>query len=374
MPDQMKRILALDGGGIRGVFSLQVLARIEGLLREHHGRPGLVLADVFHLIAGTSTGAIIAALLSWGLTVAEAEALYIRHGPQIFARAPWLMRWKTKYRAEAMARFFRETFHDQDTGAPALLGSRRLRTMLLVVMRNASTGSPWPVTNNPAAVFNDRSLPDCNLDIPLWQLLRGSTAAPTFFPPEEIVLSNRRHLFVDGGITPFNNPALLAALVATLPCYRVGWPAGRERLHLVSVGTGSLRSRLPERKLARQVNVFDQISFLIPALIGSSMVTQDALCRVLGDCVHGAPIDAELGALDCPSLLGAAEQKFTYARYDLALDAQTPTGKRLSRADTQLDNLRAIPVLQELGRGYAREHVRVEHLFPRAAPAAIATV
>jgi len=67
----MKRILTFDGGGIRGVFSLEILLRIETLLREHFKAPNLILADHFDFFAGTSTGAIIAAGLSWGMPVEE---------------------------------------------------------------------------------------------------------------------------------------------------------------------------------------------------------------------------------------------------------------------------------------------------------------
>src|SRR4030095_15878482 len=122
---------------------------------------------------------------------------------------------------------------------PGFLGSNRLK-LLLILMRNASTGSTWPVSNNPAAKYNDRSLPDCNLSIPLWQILRASTAAPTYFAPEEIRLAGPQHMFVDGGITPFNNPALIAVLMATLPDYKLNWPTGRDALHVVSVGTGTV--------------------------------------------------------------------------------------------------------------------------------------
>jgi predicted acylesterase/phospholipase RssA len=148
----MKRILTLDGGGIRGVFSLQILARIEELLRQTHGRPDLVLADVFHLIAGTSTGALIATFLSWGLEVREIERFYVAQAGQIFCRSPWYRWWKSKYRADAIASFLRRTFSEDAEGrVPALLGSKRLRTLLLIVMRNAATGSPWPVSNNRGA-------------------------------------------------------------------------------------------------------------------------------------------------------------------------------------------------------------------------------
>jgi hypothetical protein len=62
----------------------------------------------------------------------------------------------------------------------ATLGDDGLRTLLMMVMRNVTTDSPWPVTNNPLAKYNDRARPDCNLKLPLWQLVRASTAAPTF--------------------------------------------------------------------------------------------------------------------------------------------------------------------------------------------------
>ena len=365
----MKRILSLDGGGIRGVFTLQVLARVEELFREESGRRDLVLADVFDMFAGTSTGAIIATFLSWGTPVREIERLYVAHGPQMFSKVPWYRRIKSKYRAEAIAGFFRDYLCEDSDGQrrPALLGSSRLRGTLLVVMRNATTGSAWPISNNPAAVYNDPTLPHCNLLIPLWQLLRGSTAAPTFFPPEQIQVGGRRHVFVDGGITPFNNPALLAVLTATLPPYRMCWSAGRDRIHVISVGTGSVRAKLA-RKIVSKVNILDQICFTIPALLGSVSVEQDLLCRVLGDCIHGAQLDSEVGALDSATLLTPREQKFTYARYDTALDVPQPgISRALSGAETELDNLALIPLLQKLGAEYAARHVQPEHLHPRGA-------
>jgi uncharacterized protein len=359
----MRRILSLDGGGIRGIFSLQVLARLEELLREEQQKPDLVLADVFHLFAGTSTGAIIATFLAWGMSVREIEKMYIDHGAEMFSRERWYLRWKSKYRAESIAEFFRTRFCDDAEGKiPAKLGSQKLRTLLLVIMRNASTGSPWPISNNPNARYNDISLDDCNLEIPIWQLLRASTAAPAYFPPEEITLAGRKHLFVDGGITPFNNPSLLAILMATLPPYRLCWPTGREKLHVISIGTGSMRPKLPQ-KIARKINVFDQLKFLVPALFGSVSLEQDLLCRVMGDCVYGAPLDGEIGALDSPTMFASDEQKFTYVRYDRALDA--PDLPIANRVGTALDNLALIPALQSIGNDYARANVRLEHLYAR---------
>jgi uncharacterized protein len=364
----MKRILSLDGGGIRGIFSLQILASMEALFREHKGKADLVLADVFDLFAGTSTGAIIATCLAWGMPVREIEELYITCSSEIFAKERWYERWKTKYRAEPIAQLFGRRFCEDAGGqVPALLGSKRLRTLLLVIMRNATTGSPWPVSNNPNACFNDPALSDCNLNIPLWQLLRGSTAAPTYFPPEEIQLGDNSFLFVDGGMTPFNNPTLIAVFMSTLPQYRLNWLASREHLHVTSIGTCAVRARLPQ-KPATKVTLLDAVRFLAPAWIGAISAEQDFICRVLGDCVHGGRIDSEVESLDTPTLFSPAEQKFTYVRYDEAFDMQHREGQVLANADAELDDVTLIPILQQMGRGYASAHVRLEHMFPRDAP------
>ena len=72
-----KKILALDGGGIRGMITVEVLAEIESQLRSKLGRgEDFRLADYFDFVAGTSTGAIIAACVSVGMTVSE-----IHEGP-----------------------------------------------------------------------------------------------------------------------------------------------------------------------------------------------------------------------------------------------------------------------------------------------------
>jgi hypothetical protein len=358
MPEQPKRIFAFDGGGIRGIFSLQVAARIEHLFRQAHGRPDLVLSDVVGMFAGTSTGAIIAAYLAWGTPVAEVERLYIRHGKQMFARERWWRRLKSKYRAAAIADFFRQQFSEND-GTPALLSSAKLKSLLMVVMRNATTGSPWPISSNPHAIYNDLSRADSNLKLPLWQLLRASTAAPSFFPPEEITLGKQKFLFVDGGVTPYNNPALIALLMATLPCYHLNWPIGVDALHLTSIGTGGQRSHFL-KALADKIYLWDHIRFVIPGLIGAISDNQDTLCRVLGKCVHGAPLDSELQCLDAPSLLPDAEQKFTYARYNCRMDS-AEIGHPLTTAELMLDNLAVIERLQQIGRDYAAQHVLPEH-------------
>src|SRR5215469_13927294 len=83
-----KRILALDGGGVRGAISIAFLERLEKLVEEIEGRPTL-LGDWFDLIGGTSTGAIIAAALALGFRASDVREFYRTMGPRVFRRSLW---------------------------------------------------------------------------------------------------------------------------------------------------------------------------------------------------------------------------------------------------------------------------------------------
>jgi hypothetical protein len=357
---ELKRILSFDGGGIRGIFSLQVAAKVEHIFREVYGRADLVLADVIDLFAGTSTGAIIATCLAWGYPVAEVEQLYLTHGRQMFARQRLWHRYRATYRAESLAELFRHYFREDD-GSQAELGSQKLRKLLLVVMANATTGSPWPVTNNPSAIYNQRERDDCNLRIPLWQLLRACTAAPFYFQPEAIRMGDKTMLFVDGGVTPYNNPAMLAVLMATLPCYKLQWPTGPEKLHLISIGTGRHHESYPHT-IARKIYLWRTPGFMIREIMATVGTHQDLMCRIIGRCLHGAHIDTEIGSLDSPTLLPGAQQKFSYVRYNVALDSTVDMGTPMTPLELQFDNLKSIRRLQEIGRAYAERTVLPDHL------------
>src|SRR4051794_34132405 len=161
--DRPKRLLAIDGGGIRGVLSLEVLQRIEDLLKAQSGRPDFRLADYFDYIAGTSTGGIIAAGLSIGMSVSEILSFYQEAGAQMFVKANLLRRLRYKFEDEPLANKLKEVF-----GLETTLGSDKLKTLLLLVMRNATTDSPWPISNNPFAKYNDLERYDCNCSFPLW--------------------------------------------------------------------------------------------------------------------------------------------------------------------------------------------------------------
>jgi hypothetical protein len=369
----MKRILSLDGGGIHGVFTLQVLRRVEDELRSRNPqKPDFVLADYFDLIAGTSTGAIIAAMLAWGARVEEIDEFYRLQAPNIFYPTNW---WRrriyNRFSGERIAWFLQKYFSESD-GNPALLGSARLKSLLLVVLRDATTGSAWPLTNNPTSKYNDRAgQRSSNLDIPLWSIVRASTAAPTFFPAERIVVGSKErglhpHQFIDGGVSPYNNPAYLAYLMATMPEYQIAFPRGVDRLHLVSIGVGQRRSRYFEGQ-AHDMHVLGHVRAVIRALMDGASVQQDILCRTTGVCLFGAAIDNEIGDLIPPVAASAqlpADRQFCYVRYN-----HTYTDEEIARAletaggKWDLANLGLMPTARAAGTAYAAAHVRPEHLL-----------
>lgn len=359
-PSPRARLLAFDGGGIRGLFALQYARRIETLLREKTGKPDLVLADHFHYIGGTSTGAIIAAFLSWGLSVAEVEHLYRENAAAMFRKSGLRHRFTShRFVAEGLSDFLKSFFVEED-GSLATLGSKRLKTILLVVTRNASTGSPWPMTNNPAAKYNNPASPGDNLQIPLWQLVRASTAAPTFFPPEVLEVKGEHgeplvFAFEDGGITPFNNPAYLLQVMATLPEYHLGWEASREKMSLVSIGTGGTRLGRGDQLF---LDVLAQAKNIPASLIGSFANYQDMLCRIHGECRFGHAIDGELGQMIRPN----PDAKFLYARYDKHFDEEDlKQAACVTRKGFTLDNLELIDFLIECGKRSAEESVKLSH-------------
>jgi hypothetical protein len=287
--DRPRRMLALDGGGIRGLATLGILEQLEKLVRE---RTGLKLGDYFDYIAGTSTGAIIAAGLSCGMTVADLVEFYRSCGKQMFEPAFLIERVKYFYTADPLKRKLQDVF-----GEDTRLGSGKLKCLLLVVTKNVTTDSPWPISSNPDAKYNDRSRPDCNLQIPLWQLVRASTAAPVYFPPEILQWDpnnkSRTFVFADGGVTPHNNPAFLLYRMATDPAYRLNWKTGEQNMLIVSVGTGAAES-LGATAAAPNKNIVSIVAGLPGALMYGIQVEQDVNCRTIGRCTFGSRLDREI--------------------------------------------------------------------------------
>ena len=371
-----RKMLAIDGGGIRGIIALGILQKIESLLRAESGAESFCLADYFDYISGTSTGGIIAACLSRGMSVADILKFYEEAGPDMFTKANLLRRLRYKFESEPLAHKLQEVF-----GAETTLGSESLRTLLLLVMRNATTDSPWPFSNNPYAKYNRPGRPDNNLLFPLWQLVRASTAAPTFFPPEVIALPHpdpeqqKEFVFVDGGVTMYNNPAFQMFLMATLDKYwaqrpDARWQPGVDKMLIVSVGTGTS----PGARMgleADDMHLLFNATTIPSALMFAALNEQDLLCRVFGDCRAGDPIDREVGDLiGSAGPLGPNQKLFTYLRYnaELTRDGLDALGCRDIEPETvqRLDSVEGIPELRRVGEQVATTKVLPAHFsgFP----------
>lgn len=372
-----KRILTCDGGGILGLISVEILARMEAKLRAQCNQPDMVLADWFDFCCGTSTGAIIAACLSAGMSTAEIRRFYVDSGKQMFQKAALLNRLKYTYEDEPLAaklkaEFNRALGHAEHT-TPATLGDTGLRTLLMMVLRNHTTDSPWPVSNHPRAKYNRRDRPDCNLDLPLWQLVRASTAAPVFFPPEVVTLgagTDKEHqfVFVDGGITTYNNPAFLAYQMATAKPYGVNWATGPDQMLIVSVGTGGAARARPGLQ-ADDLWLLDHAKNLPGALMNAASAGWDMACRVVGECRFGEPLDREVGDLVCLAHGGntttTGPKQFAYVRYDPDVSAEGLDALGLPGIDPKsvqvMDSVDHIHAIQQVGRTYAEKMVRPAH-------------
>jgi predicted acylesterase/phospholipase RssA len=378
-----KRILSLDGGGLRGVITLEILLSIERQLRQHFGRDDLVLADYFDYLAGTSTGAIIASALALGRPVEDIRDRYRTLGHAAFRRSLGALAQGARFGAEPVQRQLLDFFDDD-----LVLGDPALRTLLLLVLHRTDTDSPWLLSNCTNARYNrtDRLLPrhrhDRNLDLPLLSLIRASTAAPTYFPMQLIPIGGVSVPFQDGGVTAFNNPALIAAVMATLPAYGLQWNRGVDDLLVVSIGTGS-RAATGRPSRPGLVSSLGSLVRLPSVFMNGSAFSQDLLCRVIGECRYGPALDSEVGALlgrqrephggqqETPAVPGAGGvpavgEYFSFVRYDADLSRTALARTAVPRGDwrdvRRMDDARQIDNWRIIGR-HAAENVRVAEHF-----------
>jgi patatin-like phospholipase/acyl hydrolase len=369
-----KRILALDGGGLKGILTLGYLETLEQLLRQRHGNdPDFRLSDYFDLIAGTSTGAIIAACLALGMSVGEVLEKYQKLGRNVFSR-DWLRQGviRARYDKGRLESELKSVF-----GSDTTLGSDQLRTGLLVMSKRLDTGSPWPMSNNPKGKYfrNTDSTSHCipNADYPLWKVVRASTAAPTFFDPEEITIIERPGMkpekgqFVDGGVSPFNNPALQAFQFATLKGYNLSWSSGADNLLLVSVGTGRSDPSNDTISLAATGAITALMS-----LMNDCGNLVETMMQWLSASATSRVIDSECGDLRGDILGG--KPMLTYLRYDMALtkenavslcpDLALQLGKQLNNINA-MDNPLTMDLMLAMARKLAQDSIHDSQFEPR---------
>lgn len=367
--DSPKHILALDGGGVRGVVSLAFLERVEQLLSEHYGTgEDFRLCDHFSLIGGTSTGAMIATGLALGYPVSQLIDLYATMAADAFGKPRWYGGIiAPKFPTEPLMKIIGEQMGD------VTLGSDQLRCGLGIVAKRLDTNSVWLFHNHPHGPFygggseGDAIGFTANRDLLLLNLLRASTAAPTYFEPEFITIApGVEGAFVDGGVSPHNNPALAMFMLATIEGYGFRWPTGTDKLNVLSVGTGAIQRRMGEninrRTSAAKVALHSMLS-----LMGDCDTQVQTLMQWMGECQIPSVIDSEIGDLKTDQL-GAAPL-FRYARYNAQLERQwleSNLGHALDEKTvwriSRMDQPDVVADLLEIGRRAAVVQVLPEQL------------
>jgi patatin-like phospholipase len=404
-----KRILALDGGGVRGAITVAFLERIEALLCEYHGRR-IRLGDYFHLVGGTSTGSIIAGALALGFSAAQVKQLYTELAPLAFVRSRWSMPvLRPKFDVRGLRREIERIVGDLE------LQSDKLITGLCVVTKRIDTGSPWILANNPMAPYwEDGEGHDGNKSYRLANLVRASTAAPHFFDPELLPINRRKNqlptttaaplekpflarfvqaalehakwkpkavpdltdygLFIDGGVTPHNNPSFALLQMVSLKPFKLCWTPGPENLSVISIGTGTFRPRLNYRDLGFTRFAQLAIHALMSLMTDAEMMIL-AQMQWLGECPMPWVINSEIGTLAGDGPPGG--KLFRFLRYDVRLETawlDENLAMKVTQSDVEryrcMDDPSIVDSIYKIAREAAERQVKLEHLIPAAAAAA----
>ena len=216
-------ILAIDGGGIRGIYSAYILQRIneEFNIKFH---------KVFDLITGTSTGAIIAAALAIDYPISEVVKLYESDGKSIFKKQIWgfFGFFKSRYSSSNLKTLLDKVFKEK-TMSDTL-------TRLIIPSTDIGNGQVFVTKSNYLNEFvRDK-------DIKISDAVLASCSAPTYFNPVTV----KDYLLADGGLWA-NNPALAAYVEAT---GKLKLP--KEKIKLLSIGTGIGNKYYPRKSYNRK--------------------------------------------------------------------------------------------------------------------------
>ncbi|MCA1382715.1 patatin-like phospholipase family protein [Bradyrhizobium sp. BRP23] len=211
-PASLFRVLCLDGGGAKGFYTLGALKEIEGML-------GCRIYERFDLIYGTSTGAIIAALLGLGRSVDEVEALYRKHVVSIMAR--WLPSKKTAALEALATDVFGELKFDAFKTEMGIVGTRWVEERPIIFKTGGKQAFLGKATFEPGF--------GCTIG----EAVVGSCSAYPFFRKKMVVTGRGERIEVrDGGFVA-NNPTLYAIVDATESLGH-----SRQNVRVVSIGVG----------------------------------------------------------------------------------------------------------------------------------------
>ncbi|MBL8549145.1 MAG: patatin-like phospholipase family protein [Hyphomonadaceae bacterium] len=343
-----KRILALDGGGVKGVLTLGMLRVLEAELRRRSGDKNLVLSDYYDLIGGTSTGAIIASGLALGYAADEMIDMYRKMGPDVFGKSVGDGIFiQAKFDSKKLRKALQGVLSTKS------LGSADLKTGLSICMKRIDTGSAWVLTNHPKSKYWDPSADSGvypNKRYRLIDLVLASAAAPTFF--DEVVIDIeyddrgkviQKGFFLDGAVSGNNNPSMQLLMLALEPNYAFGWQGGANNLMMTSCGTGLRRPRVDGASFQGLPPGVRGVHAL-RSMIYDTQVQGVMFMQALSNPQKGWRINSEIGEMDGVCITG--QPLLDYQRLDILLDQKPkPRGRIAQPASTALETLlnRALP-------------------------------
>lgn len=355
-----KRMLALDGGGVKGILSLAYLEVIEKELRVAKNDTNFVLADHFDSIGGTSTGAIIAAALAKGDAVATIQQLYRDLANDIFKPRFWrrgvlIPKFGVKALNKALdAHFGDMTFSDPD-----------IRTGLVITAKRWDTNSAWVIHNSPKGEYWKYTR-----DYKVKDVVRASSAAPSYFKPQRIeVKPGQLAAFVDGGVTPHNNPALLMFMLSQIDGHGLQWSPGKDKLMIVSIGTGARTETHDPKSWKARIAATTGVTSLAMMMDGADELNR-TLLQMLSDpkSPTAQVINKEQGVAEATSL--SLHDTLTYLRYNVRLESQwlqDNLGMSISEKDvkklSKLDSVAGMAQLESLGKKGAEQQVDLSHFI-----------
>jgi hypothetical protein len=202
------KLLSIDGGGIRGIFAIAILQALE----EEYQQP---IGTLFDVIAGTSTGAIIAAAVSLHKDMNEIQESYQNYGEKIFVRQAKVGLFKSVYSDRYLRFLLKRAFGE--------LTLADIRKPLLIPAVDITHCKPFIHHSNYGQPESD------DLSIKLWDAVLSSCSAPVYFPPNNV---ERKYLSIDGGLWA-NNPSLVCLTEASH-----FFNKGLEDINILSLGTG----------------------------------------------------------------------------------------------------------------------------------------
>jgi len=252
MADSYYNILCIDGGGIRGIIPAIFLQRIEAILKTQ----GKTLQQHFDLIAGTSTGAILAAAIANGIPLTTIQKLYIEKGRKIF---PYQSRWSLK-RAGLLFSFGLSAPKYSDEVLCALL-KEELGETLIKDLKDVKLIIPFYDTISRTTQFFKNTNEFAS--VPLWEAAVCSSSAPTFFPAHELQVDGTTYAAIDGGVAA-NNPVTCAIAEALKEVQ------DSSRIRVISLGTGESTRKI-ELEKAREWGAVEWALPIIDVLMDASL-------------------------------------------------------------------------------------------------------